>query len=165
MLGLQIDMKSLDISKVRNMGSTVSFLNSIMWYMKYIFYRIYRWQCGLQPREQWAAQNALAGVAALVYIYLFLLLVLTNFVFPSFSLLSVSGQHIALVMVLFAALILGIPYFKYIRAGRYKHIVAQFHTLKETTAQAALRGWLIVLAYVIPIIAIVIIAVVTHSRE
>ena len=68
-------------------------------------------------------------------------------------------------MVLFVVLIFGIPYYKYIRAGRYKYIVAQFHMLKETRTQTALRGWLIVLAYVAPIVTIVVIAIATHAMK
>jgi len=133
----------------------------ILRYFKYIFYRVYIWQCRVQPTEQFAAHIALVTIVFLSLAYISVFASAIGVFYPPI-LSFVFGQYSIEFLIAYFIIVGTVPYILYVRDGRYRKIIAPFHNLQETRIQKLVRGSMIVLNVVCLLVIFSVFAVIRH---
>lgn len=122
-------------------------------FFSYLFYRVYRWQ--LQSRlvstKDSAAQVATISIGLLIVFYVFAVITLCGVKFPLLITKVRVMQGVAI--LLFLLTYGGVQYF-FVRSRRYEQVITKFESQPETSSQTFLRGFLLVLAFIFPLVVI-----------
>lgn len=131
-------------------------------YMRYVFYRAYLWQKDKQLTEGFAANVALAYVAYLLLFFSLVFLLAIEDIFRV-AIFPHDKHAKVLLAVIFACVFYYLPYVIFVRAGRYKKIIAEFSKLTETKVQSRVREILIFLNFVSLFVLAVVLAVLSQG--
>lgn len=127
--------------------------HAIYSFLGYLFYRVYSWQ--LQSRlvstKGSAAQVATISIGLLIVFYVFAVITLCGVKFPLLITKVRVMQGVA--VLLFLLTYGGIQYF-FVHSKRYEQVIAKFDSQPETSSQTLLRGFLLVLAFIFPLVVI-----------
>ena len=106
--------------------------------IRYLFYRLYRWQVSCWKDDK-VSINALGLLVALLCLNLITLLELAESISGTSFLLARFSQKVAHVAILMVGALIALPlYYTLVHKGRYRHIVKEFEA--ESARQRQIRG-------------------------